>query len=155
MFLNIISILTCNRYDFCFNAVAHIYNVFLGIINTYHPVQNIWKKVKKSWLTTSIRLQPIWVFSNTFLFPKIFSFKSLKVSVSKDIMVLICQVILYDHIIIGSYDFMGRSVSSYHPCIFCTHRHTDSEDIAVLDCHMISQDHVIYSYDFIARSSLK
>ena len=48
MFFNIISILTCNKYDLCFNAVAHIYTVFPGIINTYHPGQNIWKEVKKS-----------------------------------------------------------------------------------------------------------
>ena len=48
MFFNIISIFTCNRYDSRFNAVTHIYSVFPGIINTYHPGQNISKKVKKS-----------------------------------------------------------------------------------------------------------
>ena len=47
MFFNIISILTCNRYDSCFNAVTHIYNVFPGIIKhlpswtKYLEVKNI------------------------------------------------------------------------------------------------------------------
>ena len=43
MFFNTISILTCNRYDSYLNAVTHIYNVFPGKMNTYHPGQNIWK----------------------------------------------------------------------------------------------------------------
>ena len=44
MLFNIISILTWNRYGSCFNAVTHIYHVFPGIINTYHPGQNILRK---------------------------------------------------------------------------------------------------------------
>ena len=47
MLFNMISILTCNRYDSCFNAVTHIYNVFPGIIKhlpswtKYLEVKNI------------------------------------------------------------------------------------------------------------------
>ena len=44
MLFNIISILTWNRYDSCFNTVTHIYHVFPGIINTQHPGQNILRK---------------------------------------------------------------------------------------------------------------
>ena len=51
IFFNIISILTCNRYDSHFNAVTHIYNVFPGIINTYHPGQIFGSKKKNlDWL---------------------------------------------------------------------------------------------------------
>ena len=75
MFFNIISILTCNRYDSCFNAVTHIYNVFPGIIK-HLPSWTKYLEVKKYWLATSICLHSIWVFSNTFLFPKILSLKS-------------------------------------------------------------------------------
>ena len=51
MFFNIISILTYNRYNSCINAITHIYNVFPGIINTYHPGQIFGSKKKNlDWL---------------------------------------------------------------------------------------------------------
>ena len=67
--------LSCNRYGSCFNAVTHIYNVFPGIIK-HLPSWTKYLEVKKYWLATSICLHSIWVFSNTFLFPKILSLKS-------------------------------------------------------------------------------
>ena len=37
IFLNIISSLTCNRYDYCFKAGTRSYKVFSRIINIYYP----------------------------------------------------------------------------------------------------------------------
>ena len=57
-------------------------------------------------------------------------------------MVLIFLVILPDHGIKGSCEFMSRSPSrlSYHSAKFAVHRHSGSRDIMVLVCHVILQD---------------
>ena len=62
-----------------------------------------------------------------------------------DIVVLVCPVILQDHLIKGSSKIMGRSpsrlvtiLSSVVPI-----RYSDGGDIMVLVCHVTLQDHMI------------
>ena len=42
------SLLSYSRYDSCFNAWTHTYNIVSKIRNIYNPKQNIWYGVKKS-----------------------------------------------------------------------------------------------------------
>ena len=44
-------------------------------------------------------------------------------------MVLVCHVISQDHMIKGSYDFMGGSPLIHHPAKFGGHRHCVSGDM--------------------------
>ena len=59
-------------------------------------------------------------------------------------MLLICHLILQDHMIKRSYDFMSRSLStlnvSHHPAKFGSHRDCGSEDVMDLVCHVVLQD---------------
>ena len=65
-------------------------------------------------------------------------------------MVLACHVILQDHVIKGSCDFMVSSHQGELPSKFGGHRHSDSKDIMNLVCHVILEDHVIKgSFDFM------
>ena len=52
---------------------------------------------------------------------------------SGEIMVLVYQVILQDHVFKGSFEIMGRSTSkvSYHPAKFGSHRHSGIREIMV------------------------
>ena len=64
-------------------------------------------------------------------------------------MILVCHVILKDHMIIFSCDFMRRTHSSPK---FHGHRHRGIEDIIVLVCLMILQDCIIKgSCDFMVE----
>ena len=58
---------------------------------------------------------------------------------SEDIMILVCHVILQDHVI------------GYHPVKLGGHRHSDIADIVVVLCHMISQDHMIWQNHMILQ----
>ena len=55
-----------------------------------------------------------------------------------DIIILVCHVILQDHAIIWSCDFMGRVKVSHYPATFCDHKHCGSGDTIFLVCHVIS-----------------
>ena len=67
---------------------------------------------------------------------------------SGDIMVLVCHMILQDHVIKGSRHFMGRSPPRIAK--FGNHRRSDSGDIAFLVCHLILKDHTIKgSFDYM------
>ena len=56
---------------------------------------------------------------------------------SGDIMIIVYHVILQDHVIKGSCDFMDRSPSkSYHPAKFGVHKHSITGDMFLL-CHVI------------------
>ena len=67
-------------------------------------------------------------------------------------MILVCHVVLQDHVTKTPGNFMGRSPSSHHPAKFGGHNHSGSGDI-VLVCHVILQDHITKrSYDFIGGS---
>ena len=58
--------------------------------------------------------------------------------------ILVCPVILQDHVIKGSCVHGQKPIKvRYHPAKFGSHRQSDSGDILVLVCHVISQDHVI------------
>ena len=61
------------------------------------------------------------------------------------VIILVYQMILHDHVIKGSFDFMGRSPSRQVNLTakFGDHRHCGSGDIAILVCHVISQNHVM------------
>ena len=59
-------------------------------------------------------------------------------------MLLVCNVISQDHVIILSCDFMGETPTpmvSHTPAKFSSNRHHGTGDIMILICH-ISQDHV-------------
>ena len=60
-----------------------------------------------------------------------------------DIMVLVCHVISNDHVIRGSSNFMGRSLSRKVSVKSRDHRHCGSGDIPILVCCVSSQEHVI------------
>ena len=62
-------------------------------------------------------------------------------------MILVCHVILQDHVIKESYDVIGEEPVqvNYHLTKFGGHRHCGGEDIMILIlvCHVILPDHVI------------
>ena len=60
-------------------------------------------------------------------------------------MVLVCSMILHDHLIKGSSKIMGRSPSRLVTILssMVPIRYSDGGDIMVLVCHVNLQDHVI------------
>ena len=56
-------------------------------------------------------------------------------------MFLVCHVISQNHVIIWSFDFMGKRNSRLF-CLFLCHRYCGSGDIMILVCNVISQDHM-------------
>ena len=72
--------------------------------------------------------------------------KPLKVSSSEDMIVLVCHVILQDHVTTGPSNFMNGNN-------FSGNKHCDIGDIIDLVYHVISQDHVFKrSCYFMGRS---
>ena len=72
---------------------------------------------------------------------------------NEDIMVLVCHMILQDHVIKALYN-CGKSppIVSHHPAWSGDHGHCGCGDIMVLVCHVILQDHVTKgSGNFISR----
>ena len=67
-----------------------------------------------------------------------------------DIMVLVCQEILQNHIIKRSCYFMGRPIkASYHTATFSNHN-LSGRGVMILVVHVILQDHMIKeSCDFM------
>ena len=57
--------------------------------------------------------------------------------------ILVFHVILYDHVIKWSCDFMGKSLKvSHHTAMFCGHKHSDRGGMSLV-CHAISKNHFI------------
>ena len=63
---------------------------------------------------------------------------------SGDIMILVCYVILQDHVIKGLSLYRQAPIKvSYHPANFVGHKHCGGGDIMILVCHVMLQDHLI------------
>ena len=74
---------------------------------------------------------------------------------SEDIMILVCHVILLDHVINGSCDFIGKNPSTYVIILLgLVAINTLIAEIKVaLVCQVILQDHTIKgSFNLIGRS---
>ena len=74
---------------------------------------------------------------------------------SEDIMILVCHVILQDHVFKRLFDFIAWEsfILSHYPAQFGGHGHCGSGDIMVLVCYVILPDHMTTeSGNFIGRS---
>ena len=71
-------------------------------------------------------------------------------------MYLICHVTSQDHLVVGSWEFMGGMspiVECHHPEKFSDHRYLDSQDVMFLICHITSRDHISKALcEFMGRS---